>query len=73
MSVTTAVWYGPPAARCSLYPRADVFFHPPVGFVGSTPSTATLTTNGATAGDCPAQTSIEAGVWVRYRLGAELP
>lgn len=70
-SITTVQWVGPTGARCSLYPRADVLVHPPIGYRGSTSTTASLTSSGATPGDCPPQTSVEHGIWARYRLGAD--
>ncbi|MGI9023381.1 MAG: hypothetical protein ACR2HV_09170 [Acidimicrobiales bacterium] len=69
VSTTIAVWYGPTAATCSAYPRADVYFSPPVGYVGSTATTANLTRTATTEGDCPAETSVVSGVWAHYLLG----
>jgi hypothetical protein len=69
-STTFAAWYGPPAAACSAYPRADVLFHPPTGFAAATTSVATLSAMAAGEGGCPAQASVDQGVWARYRLGS---
>jgi len=70
VSMTMAIWYGPTAQACTAYPRADVSFSPPVGYVGWVSSTANLSTTAMMAGDCPAETSVEAEVWARYRLGS---
>ncbi|MFN2504844.1 MAG: YncE family protein, partial [Acidimicrobiales bacterium] len=69
-SATSALWYEGPAPTCSAYPRADVLFHPAIGYLGTTAAQATLTTATQSAGDCAAQNFLEAGVWSRYRLGA---
>jgi glucose/arabinose dehydrogenase len=67
---TIAYWYGPVAAQCSQFPLADVLFAPPIGFLGTGSTIATATTTAATAGTCAPQTSVEAGGWHRYRVGA---
>jgi subtilisin-like proprotein convertase family protein len=68
---TGVSWFGASAASCSAYPRADVLFHPPMGYVGSTARTATLGGHASSPGTCPVQTSLEhAGVWGRYRVGS---
>lgn len=69
-STTTAVWYGPAAPTCASYPRADVLFYPPTGYVGTATTQATSTAMGDGGGDCPAQSSVEFGMWARYRLGS---
>jgi len=68
-TTTTAAWYGAAAPACSAYPRADVIFSPPVGYVGSAATLATSAGTATTTGDCPTETSVEFGVWARYRLG----
>jgi hypothetical protein len=69
-SVTTATWYGDHASPCGVYPRADVLFYPPTGFVGTTATTATLQSQGTSAGDCSASNATEFSPWARYQLGA---
>jgi len=72
-TVATAFWFGPPGGACSEYPRADVYFHPPDGYVGTTATTATRTDSGPSAdGECPAAASTELSPWVHLRLGADL-
>jgi len=68
-STTMAIWYGSAPSSCSAYPRADVFFAPPVGYVGSTATTALSATTATASGDCTTETSVAAGVWAHYRLG----
>lgn len=70
-TTTTAEWSGSLAASCSAYPRAEVYFHPPVGFVGSSGTIAAAGANGSGAGDCPAEIGTVSGNWTRYRLGAD--
>ncbi len=68
-SATSVQWYGAAAPSCAAYPRADVFYSPPTGFVGTTASTPTLTQTIQGPGDCTTDTSAEPGAWVRYRPG----
>ncbi|MBA3267509.1 MAG: hypothetical protein H0T70_04540 [Acidimicrobiia bacterium] len=70
VSATMAIWYGANAQDCAAYPRADVSFSPPIGYVGTASTTAGLAGTATVAGDCPAETSVEAEVWARYRLGS---
>jgi len=72
-SVTTVGWLGSAASACSAYPYAEVFVYPAIGFVGTTPTVASLAAKGSGVGDCPTQTSIEPGVWARSRVGAPAP
>jgi hypothetical protein len=67
-SVTAVPWLGLAAGHCDRYPRADVLFYPPFGFVGGIGSVATLTVSAAGAGDCPPTIST-AGPWTRYQVG----
>ena len=69
-SVTGVGWYGAVAPTCASYPRAEVVIYPPTGYIGTTPSTASLVRGGANDGDCAAQTSADAGGWTRYRVGS---
>lgn len=69
-TTTTALsWYGPAAMTCAAYPSADAVFASPTGYVGATPTNASLTRTGVAVGDCPARTSVEADVWQRYQVG----
>jgi hypothetical protein len=68
-SATMAIWYGGAPRACSSYPKADVVFSPPVGYVGATSTVAGLAGTTTTPAACPAETSVEATVWARYRLG----
>jgi len=68
-STTVAAWYGPTAASCSAYPRSDVSFSPPLGYIGTTATTAPSATTATLPGDCTVETSVVAGVWAHYRLG----
>jgi hypothetical protein len=72
-SVTTVQWYGAAALSCAGYPRADVLFSPPTGYVGPTATTATLSETTQLPGDCATDTSVEHGVWARYRPGVTSP
>jgi YVTN family beta-propeller protein len=71
VSTTAVLWYGPPAETCSAFPAADVLYYPPTGYVGAMPvaGQATAAATGTGPGDCPAQVSVEAEVWARYRSG----
>ncbi len=69
-SATSVQWYGAVATSCRAYPRADVFYSPPTGFVGTTASTPTLTRT-EHPGDCTTDTSVGEGGWVRYRPGTD--
>jgi hypothetical protein len=68
-SATSAPWYGPTATSCAAYPGADVLFYPPVGYVGTTPFSATLSQTALGSGDCAATTSLFQGIWARYQTG----
>lgn len=69
--LTAVVWYGPVAADCSVYPKADVFFAPPSGFFGTTAAYAAPVSSGtAPAGACPATTAVVDGFWARATVGA---
>jgi len=68
-TMTMAMWLGGTVPNCSAYPRADVYFSTPVGYVGTTTTNATLGATRQTPGTCPASTSVESGTWVHYRLG----
>ena len=70
-TATVALWYGPAPSSCAAYPRADVLFYPPTGYVGTTSASATLAQTTQGAGDCPAESSLYEGVWARYRPGAD--
>jgi len=70
-TMTMALWIGSTAPTCSEYPRADVYFSPPVGYAGTSVSTAPVGTTKQTPGACAASTSVEAGTWIRYLLGAD--
>ena len=71
--VTGLAAYGPTAGLCAAYPRFEIVVHPPVGYVGTAPSTATLSGTGQNPGDCPAQITAESGGWTRYGVGASGP
>jgi YVTN family beta-propeller protein len=68
-SVTSVVWYGETASACSAYPRADVLFYRPTGFVGGSTTMALPVSTQVEPADCPASTSVEFGEWMRYRVG----
>ncbi len=69
VTTTMAIWYGPTAGSCAAYPRANVAFSPPVGYIGQTASLASVTTTATMAGDCTSATSVESSGWARYLLG----
>ena len=52
---------------CAAYPKADVVFLPPTGYVGTSTTQASLTATSQVTGRCPAQLSVAAGMWVRYK------
>ncbi|MEA2685295.1 MAG: serine protease [Actinomycetota bacterium] len=68
VTVAAAPWLGPAGPGCSLYPRADVFFSPPLGYVGATVRSGTLSTSGVLPGTCPPTIS-QVGPWIRYQVG----
>ena len=69
-SITAVSWLGPVAGDCSMYPRADVAFYAPFGFVGGVGGVATAATTSVGAGDCPPVADVQ-GPWARYQLGAD--
>ncbi len=68
-SVTMVLWYGPSGPACSSYPLADVFFYPPLGYVGSTPTLAAQDGSSWMGGDCGADIAGEYPPWIHYRVG----
>ena len=69
-ATTTAAWFGPTASSCAAYPRAEVAFYRPTGFVGATTTAATLGSTATTPGQCAAETStLDAGAWAYDRMG----
>ena len=67
--MTAVLWHGPLGTRCSVYPAADALFHPPIGYVGGNTTVARSTAAGTNPGDCPTTSSVEFGIWHRYRIG----
>jgi hypothetical protein len=67
-TVTAAPWFGRTAGTCAAFPRSDVLFYPPVGYVGATVGLATPRAAGAGAGECPPVIS-NVGPWARYQVG----
>ena len=72
-TVTQVIWFGPSGSTCSVYPAADAYFHPPVGYAGGGIALATITASGAGAsGTCPATATTEVTPWIHLHLGASL-
>ena len=62
--------HGGSGSSCSAFPATDAFFHPPIGYVGSSATVAGSTTRASFAGDCPSTISTELSPWHRYRVGS---
>ena len=69
-SATTVVWTAAAASRCAAYPWVDVFFSPPVVYTSAGSTMAIATATPSAVGDCATLTTVEAGGWVRYRVGS---
>jgi hypothetical protein len=54
---------------CSQFPRVEAYFYPPMGWRGSTITSATSSQTANMLGDCPTSTTVQNG-WTHYTLGA---
>jgi YVTN family beta-propeller protein len=72
-TVTQVIWFGATGATCRVFPTAEAYFHPAVGYAGGG---VTLGTKAAfqagAAGTCPATATTEVRPWIHLRLGANL-
>ncbi|MEW6152470.1 MAG: Ig-like domain-containing protein [Actinomycetota bacterium] len=69
-SVTSVGWWGQMAPSCAAYPRADVYFHRPTGYVGGNASALELTGHFTGPGSCAGQAATGPPGWARNQTGS---
>ena len=73
-TITQTIWFGPTGGTCSVFPRAEAYFYPPVGYAGGTTAEATRTdANAGATGTCLSATTTELPPWIHVHLGVGLP
>ena len=72
-TVTQVIWFGPTGATCGVFPTAEAYFHPAVGYAGGGVTLGTKAAfQASAAGTCPATATTEVTPWIHLHLGANL-